>query len=153
MMTDDNWLLEKAQQRKARAAQARQDSEVRQRDEDRHTRIFKEHIDELWGQLQAEVRRQVGVYNDAAEDSSDAIYIVTHPDLIDVRLPITGGNQMAINLNREQRSLSETHHRSTGVYSKGTPSISFTTTDDDRLVFSGGTPAQVAAGLLHKLLD
>ena len=150
MMTDDNWLLEKAQQRKARAAQARQDSEVRQRDEDRHTRIFKEHIDELWGQLQAEVRRQVGVYNDGVGDPN-ALYVETYPTLIDIKL--SGGNQIALRMNREQRVLTEIRHSSTGGSSTGSPFVSFTTTDDDRLVFSGSTPVQVAAGLLRKLLD
>ncbi len=150
MMTDDNWLLEKAQQRKARAAQARQDSEVRQRDEDRRTRIFKEHIDELWGQLQAEVRRQVGVYNDAAGDPN-ALYVEVHPDLIDIRL--SGGDQIALRMNREQRSLTETRHGFAGSRSIGSFLVSFATTDDDRLVFSGSTPVQVAAGLLRKLLD
>ena len=149
MTTNDNWLRAKAQQRKEQAAQASQREESKQTSEDRHRRLFTEQIDELWGELEREVRRQIGVYNEATGDPN-ALYVETQPDLIDIRS--SDGEQIALRLNRKQQSLGETHHHSTGVYSSGASVFSFTV-DDDRLAFLGGVPAQMAAGLLRKLLD
>jgi hypothetical protein len=148
-MTEDDWLREKALQNQKQAAEARDRAEADQRERDKYTAIFMAQIDGLWGQLGAEVRRQVDIYNQAA--GAQELYPEVHPDQISVKSP-TG--VLVLHLDREKQTLSEHFRRSGGGEMMGTPiGGGFAISADGHLAFSDGTPAQKAREILKELLS
>ena len=139
-MTADEWLREKARVRQFDAAVKNDEEQIR--------KIFAAQVDVLWSQLQAEVRRQVDIYNEAASEP-DSLVLETHPDLIDITA--SWGPRVAIRLNRHTQTLSETRYLEPG-HAIGTPHFGFTITSG-RLAFTSGEPDRVAIDILCRVLD
>ena len=143
MDTRDDWLREIARQTRHRALEA--DG----RDDARERAVFDQQIDSLWSELQREVKRQVGIYNDEIGDPAQFIHVQLYPDIIDIRTP--DGDGTSLRLARTSMFLSTVRQHVSLGGNASMPMCGFTVADS-RLAFSGGTPEQMARILLMSLL-
>jgi hypothetical protein len=143
MTINDNWLLERAEKRKAaRLRSTSPDPALR----DPGTRP---PVDDLWARLQRETRRQAAVYTDALGEP-DAVTIETTLDSIAVKVP--DGRQLTLRLDRATRRLSETFQDSSGAVRIRRPITSIIPDADGGWTFNFGGVQPAAGTLLRRLL-
>jgi hypothetical protein len=147
MTTTDKWLLERAAKKKREMAQLAAGANTLK--SGGYAATFDAGIDGLWTELQAELRRQIGVYNEAA-GQPDAVVATMDATSVGVR---SGGRSLTITVDRKHRALTERFDNGTGAVRSGRPRIGFRAGPDDRLSFSFGVVRSAAASILRRVID
>lgn len=148
MTTTDRWLLERADKQKQEDAQAKKlQGSLKAR---RYTATFDDGVDGLWKSLQAEIARQVGVYNTAL-GRPDALVATTDANSIAVRA--ADGRELTITVDRAQRTLIEAFRNSAGATRAQRPRIGFRVDSEGRLAFNFGVVQSAAGSILRRVID
>jgi hypothetical protein len=146
-MIDDTWLIDRAEKKKADDAFSRRNAPLLGA---KRLASFTSELDTLWAELQAETRRQAGVYNTAL-DEPDALVVTTDADALDIRA--SDGRQLTIRVDRARQSLTEAFRTSEGAVRMGKPRIRFAVTSAGTLAFNFGLVRSAAGSLLRRLID
>jgi hypothetical protein len=147
-VSGDDWLRNRARQLRDELAEQRMRDAAIQAETERQERIFDTGIDALWRQLQAEFRRQVGIFND--EFGEQDLYVECNPDAIWVQRG-RGERRVTLQLNRADRRLIRATHPEpelTRALNVRGQNRGFTITDDGSLAFTAGTPEEIVASAL-----
>lgn len=144
MTITDKWLIERAQTRRAEGNANR-----RLLKSDGFASAFDGGAGTLWRDLQAELTRQAGLFNDALGEK--AVSVAGDADAISIES--ADGRKLTITLNHASRTLTEAFRNSAGATRTGRPRISFTTGPDGALTFNFGVVQHAAGSLLRRLID
>jgi hypothetical protein len=140
MTIRDSWLLERAHQKKVRAAQPPRLTGAA---------LMAGHpVGELWSMLQKETVRQAAVYTSALGDPGEVVVETTADE---IRIRMRDGRESTIRIDREQAALSETFRNQGGGVRVQRPNIRFLINADGKLALNYGLHAS-AGSLLRRLI-
>jgi len=141
MTNSDKWLLDRAKSAKEKAKAASADG--------RPLLKTLPPVDGLWGQLQAEARRQAAVYTEALGDPN-AVKVTTTADTIEVSVP--DGRRLTLQIDLKRRKLTERFRDQVGGVRMRRPMIGFVRDADGNAAFNFGGLHGACGSLLRRLI-
>jgi len=139
MSTNDSWLIQSAQRKKARdAAKPVLRAKV----------MSDRAVGELWKELQRETARQAKVYTDALGDPGE-LKVETSAD--EIKITMRDGRQSTIRIDRKAALLTDTYRNEGGAVRTGRPIISFRIDSAGELAFNCSLH-DAASALLRRMI-